>query len=140
MLLLPLVALRHNSVVVSSGHKGDDVIRNSFCDHHGDHKKKASCSVDTNGNDTVTDLEFSKIMIEKREDYVRESDGELSSTNGIRSESSRKDVVGDDKATSSNIDNDHLQMIGPHSQLPKPEAPRGVTSSPPESENCPPIN
>ncbi|KAL7001459.1 hypothetical protein U1Q18_002611 [Sarracenia purpurea var. burkii] len=116
------------------------VPEDSSCDHHGDREKKASCSVDTNGNDTVTDLESSEIVIEKRDDRAGESDDEPSSTDGIRRESSGNYVAGDERAAGSNIDGDHLQMIGPHSQLPKPEAPPGVTSSPPEGENYPPIN
>ncbi|KAL6971130.1 hypothetical protein U1Q18_030810 [Sarracenia purpurea var. burkii] len=103
-------------------------------------KKKTSYSVETKGSDTVTDFEFSKIVIEKREDRTGESNDEPSSTHEIRSESSGKYVVEDERAASSNIDDDLLQMIGPHSQLLKLDAQPWETSSPPEGEKYPPIN
>lgn len=82
-------------------------------------------NVSYNGSNTSADLEFGKIVIEEREDRVDDEPSEM-------------DVAGENTARDLNIDGDVERMIRPHSMLPKPEAPPGVTCSPPEE--CPPIH
>ncbi|KAI8538327.1 hypothetical protein RHMOL_Rhmol09G0093900 [Rhododendron molle] len=82
-------------------------------------------NVSYNGSDTSADLEFGKIAIEEREDRVDDEPSEM-------------DVAGKNTARDLNIDGDVERMIRPHSMLPKPEAPPGVTCSP--QEECPPIH
>ncbi|KAI8540428.1 hypothetical protein RHMOL_Rhmol09G0263400 [Rhododendron molle] len=73
------------------------------------------------GSHTSADLEFTKIAIKERDDRV---DDELS-------ESPKMDVTGENPARDLNIDGDVERMIRPHSMLPKPEVPPGVTCSSP---------
>lgn len=82
-------------------------------------------NVSYNGSDTSADLEFGKIAIEEREDRVDDGPSEM-------------DVARENTTCDLNIDGDVERMIRPHSMLPMPEAPPGVTCSPPEE--CPPIH
>ncbi|XP_057497080.1 uncharacterized protein LOC130781773 [Actinidia eriantha] len=102
------------------------VAEDSNCDPHGHHEKNVSCSVDTNCDDTNSASEFSEIVIEKREVRVGDSDDEPLAT--------ETDVAVE------KINGDVERMIRPHSQLPKPKAPPGVTIAEPDGDGYPPIN
>lgn len=92
-------------------------------------------SENLNGNYTSTDLEFKESVIEEGEDCVGDSDEEPSKSPGM-------DIGSENTARGLTIDGDVEGVIRPHAQLPKPEAPPGVTSSPPPgaSDEYPPVN
>ncbi|XAR53193.1 hypothetical protein NMG60_11021642 [Bertholletia excelsa] len=86
-----------------------DVSPNSNCDRRGKHDKNGNDLLDTDGGgDDAKASGFPEIEVEKKQVHVG-------------------DFVDDSfNAGEKKIDGEVVQIICPHSQLPKPEAPRGV--------------
>uniref|UniRef100_A0A5B7BTD1 DEP domain-containing protein n=1 Tax=Davidia involucrata TaxID=16924 RepID=A0A5B7BTD1_DAVIN len=104
-----------------------------------DSSQDSNCSLNENGDKMATS-EFSEIVLEKGEVNVEEErDNEPPMTgkqDEIQINPPENDVSGEDIAVISKTNGDVVQIIRPHSQLPKPEAPRGImNSSPLEDEN-----
>ncbi|XP_052206131.1 uncharacterized protein LOC127810609 isoform X2 [Diospyros lotus] len=93
----------------------------------------------TNGDDHSTASEFSDIVIEKIEGEVRagEAGEEMPAMAGRAEE---MDVSGENRDDSLKTNGNVVEMVGPHSHLPKPEAPPGVTGSPADTDETPPIS
>ncbi|XP_059655224.1 uncharacterized protein LOC132302407 [Cornus florida] len=99
------------------------------CDDFGEHKNKVSCSLDESG-DVIASPEFSEIELEKREVCVEDRSSEppmIGKQSEIQENPLENDVSSENTAVENNGD---VQVIRPHSQLPKPEAPPGVMNSP----------
>lgn len=90
-------------------------------------------NVSYNGSDANADLEFANIAMEEREDRVDDEP----------SDSPEMDFAVKKSARDLNVDGDLERMIRPHSMLPKPKPPPGVTCSLPEAaavEECRPLH
>ncbi|KAA8532318.1 hypothetical protein F0562_032351 [Nyssa sinensis] len=108
-----------------------DSSEDSNSDDCGEQKKVVDLLAE-NG-DLIAASEFSEIELEKREVSVEESDDEPPMTEKQDQSQSNPpgyDDSGENIAVSSKINGDTVQIIRPHSHLPKPEAPRGVVNTP----------
>ncbi|KAA8529947.1 hypothetical protein F0562_034449 [Nyssa sinensis] len=100
----------------------------------GDHERKVSCSWDENG-DVIATSDFD---LEKGEASVEERDSEQPMTgkqDEIQNNLPENDVLGENIVASSKMKGNVVRVIHPHSQFPKPEAPRGILNSSLEDEN-----